>query len=79
MKMYRVYNGVFDEFRSTPVSVLVIVEHEQRALERGESYFKAAARFANHNILRPPLAEEYWNNLRVELICEDTSQEWTGM
>ena len=68
MKLYIVTNG-FQGFGI--VKAITIAENEEKALELAKVQFKTEAESTTHG-------ERYYSNLQAELICKDTSIEWSS-
>ena len=73
MKIYYISNGYV--CCEGEVACLVIAENEEKALEQGKKYFKEYYDDWNKKYKNSSLNDDYYKNLNIELICEDTNKE----
>jgi hypothetical protein len=71
MKLFEVINKYVGE---SYVRLYVIAENEERALEIARAKYKWYAEGGYRDYIT--YDEDYWKELKIRVICEDTSKEW---
>lgn len=72
MKLYEVMNGYMGE---SYVRCLVIAEDEETAIEKARVEYKKES----SEYVRGKRRENYYTELRANLLCDDTEKEFVGI